>query len=355
MLIKDDVINDRYVLKEFIGQGGMGDVWKALDKHLNRYVALKFALPQFIKSEPKSLKILTDEAQTGAKLIGHPNIVNIIDFSSFNKNGQVHYFIVMELVAGIDVSVWINEYMKKLAPTVYYKISLFIALQLCKAISYSHQREIFHRDIKPHNIFLSQFGITKVGDFGLSRFIEIATRTHTMKGAMTYGYAAPEQWLEDKHTEAIDVYQVGCTIYHLLTGVLPFEKNSLPALMNAHLNELPLTPMAHSKEISGPLADVILKALHKDPEERAEIWELHDELVKELLIPCTLEMHVYNDSEEIIELVAKITEFTVNDLRDGDHSRFTIPDYTELLSECIQLILNGVYKFKFITSGEKAV
>lgn len=347
MLFIGKKINNKYELKKYIASGGMGEVWKAFDIKLNRYVAIKFPHNQFINADSRSLSILESEAQTGAKLLGHPNIISVLEFDYYEENGIKNYYIAMELINGIDVFEWINEYKMRLDESIYYRISLLIALDLCRAIEYSHRSDILHRDIKPSNMFLSEFGITKVGDFGLARFVEVATRTHTVKGSMTYAYASPEQWYGKKDTKKVDVYQAGCTVYHLLTGLLPFDVGGLPALMNAHLNQMPTAPNTLCKFMSDELSSKILNTMEKNPKDRSSLWELSDQIAKELIGKYQLVIDVHQESDEILKKIDEITDISISDLKIG--KRYAMfEDYTELLSESIQLILMGVYNLDVI-------
>lgn len=347
LLVIGKEINNKYKLKRFIASGGMGDVWEAYDKILGRNIAIKFPRTLFVQSDSKALSILKSEAKTGAKLIGHPNIISVLDFGFFEEEGINHYYIVMELVNGIDVLEWINEYKGKIDESVYYRIGLMISLDLCKAIDYAHRNDILHRDIKPNNLFLSNLGITKIGDFGLSRFIEVATRTHTVKGSMTCGYAAPEQWNATKYTKDSDIYQIGCTIYHILTGELPFVRETLPGLMSAHLNQIPTLPNVVSNYISENLSKAILNAMEKKPDDRIEFWQLYEEIAKELIGTYRIELDVSDQEKEIIEIVGDITDFGIADMQEGVFPCI-FADYGELLSESIQLILLGITNFKIV-------
>ncbi|MEG7928115.1 serine/threonine protein kinase [Bacillus cereus] len=347
MLVEEKKISNRYVLKKFIASGGMGDVWKAFDSNLGRYVAIKFPRTLFIQDEPKSLSVLKSEAQTGAKLIGHPNIISILDFGFFEEDGKKNYYIVMELINGIDVLKWINDYKPILDSSLYYRIGLLISLELCKAIEYSHKNNILHRDIKPNNLFLSGFGMTKIGDFGLSRFVEIATRTHTVKTSMTYAYASPEQWHAKRYTKKSDIYQIGCTIYHLLTGELPFNENTLPGLLKAHLNQNPTLPHLISDNISEDLSNSIVKAMAKNASDRIPLWQLYEAIATELLGTYEIEGNFTKHSDETLDMIAGITDFSVPEMKEGEVS-YAFADYGELLSESIQLILLGATEFKII-------
>lgn len=344
MLSSKKEINGRYVLNSLIAPGGMGEVWDCTDKLLNRSIAIKFVHPNYIKSNPSSKKILIDEARMGAKLLGHPNIVSILDFGDFTENNNTYPFIVMEFVEGITVNEWINNSYVNDEKTYYY-ISLLIAYQVCIGIEYAHKKSIFHRDIKPLNIFLSNYGLTKIGDFGLARFINAATRTHTVNKAMTFAYSAPEQWKGESHTKKIDIYQLGATLYHLFTRKLPFENTDLIGLMNAHLNETPQRPNTITSIISETLSDLIMSSMEKDPSQRKPLWKLRDALADEIQGTYTIEMDCSKKSKKIKGLIYDITDFD-DSLLEGGLFGYTYPDFTEALSECMQLSLLGLQDLK---------
>jgi serine/threonine-protein kinase len=304
-------------------------------------VALKTVYPQYLATSPKSLSVLKDEAKIGAKLIGHPNIVCTLDLGEYKARSTSVHFIVLEYISGPTVARWIVDISSDLDDVTNFNINLLIAWEICKALDFAHQRKILHRDIKPLNIFIADYGIVKVGDFGLSRFVEAITRTHTVYKAMSPAYSSPEQWRGEKQVLDTEIYQLGCTLYHLFTGKLPFDHAGLPALMNAHLNEKPVPPNKVVQSIPKKLSDAILSALEKKPADRIGHWELHDVIAEEIRSKYILEIDVHNSKKKLQKIAANICDLDEGDLASGP-MEYTFPDFAEVLSESIQLILAGI-------------
>lgn len=352
MLTLGSKINNRYELVKFIAPGGMGEVWKAKDLILDRNVALKFVNENYIKQNPKAKKILLDEAKAASSLLGHPNVIVVLDFDKVEILGNENYYIVMEFVDGISVEKWIEEIKPIIDATTYYNISLLISLQICKAIECSHKKGIQHRDIKPLNVFLSQDGLVKVGDFGIAKFINEVTRTHTVWNASSPGYTAPEQWKGEKPTIYTDIYQLGCTLYHILTGHLPFEKNSIASMAYAHVNDVALAPNKVSNIISKDISDMIMNLIQKDEDKRGELWEILDCIAKEIQKQYEFQCDFSSKNDKELKNIYEITEIDEETMKAG-HAEIDFPDYSEVLSEGIELILSGVTEFKILRESQK--
>lgn len=343
MFSKGSLVGGRYKLQKHLGSGAMGSVWLALDERLGRSVALKCIAP-LMTLKASAVEVLKDEAKTGAKLIGHPNIVCTLDlcFETSTTEEDFHY-IVIEYANGRNLETWISRDIKKLDPETRKNLGFYISLQVCNAIGYAHYVGIIHRDIKPSNIFLPKQGLTKVGDFGLARIISSDARKHTVGQYNTPAYAAPEQWDEEEATDSTDIYQLECTLYELLTGRLPFLATSQLKLMKAHLEEMPPTPASINPLLPSDVSSILLKCLAKDPDDRPPLWQVSDTFAKQIRCLHWMTIDFTNSTESERESIIRITDAEVSDLKDPE---FTVQfeDFSECYSEMISLVLLDIYR-----------
>ena len=232
---------------ELLGQGGMGAVYKARQKQLDRLVALKILPPQIGETEAFAERF-TREAQSLAKL-NHPRIVSIHDFG--HTEAGLYYFI-MEYVDGTDLRRLIQA--GQLSPAE----ALAIVPQVCEALQYAHEEGIVHRDIKPENILLNRKGQVRIADFGLAKLLDRPATTYTLTRAGqrmgTPHYMAPEQ-IEHPNTvdHRADIYSLGVVFYEMLTGELPLGRFAAPS---------------QKVQVDVRLDNVVLHALEKEPERR---------------------------------------------------------------------------------------
>jgi serine/threonine protein kinase/Tfp pilus assembly protein PilF len=282
-----------YELLGPIGAGGMGVVWKALDKRLDREVALKI-LPDTATADDSRHERFIREAKA-ASALNHPNIVTVYEI---NSDGDVH-FIAMELVRGVALSEILRE-RKPLPPVIAAKY----AIQLADGLGKAHQSGIVHRDIKPSNIMVTDDGLVKILDFGLAKLTapEAATgsadnATVTMRSPLTrpgaavgtVPYMSPEQVVGDPADPRSDVFSIGIVIYEMLGGRRPFTGNSNAKIVRAVLASEP--PPLHSLAAGVPdaLVEIVNKCLQKNSEARYHDGsELAAELRSvDLLFPAT--------------------------------------------------------------------
>lgn len=248
---------------ELLGKGGMGAVYKARQRELDRLVAVKI-LPPEISRDPAFAERFTREARALARL-SHPNIVGVYDFGqtkapavdALGSSETPLFYIVMEYVDGVNLRQAIQ------AGSIAPKEALAVVPQICAALQFAHDEGVVHRDIKPENILVDKRGRVKIADFGLAKIMESAgnespanlaqlTATHQVMG--TLRYMAPEQ-LEGTHTvdHRADIYSLGVVFYELLTGELPIGRFAAPS---------------KKVQIDVRLDEVVLRALEKEPELR---------------------------------------------------------------------------------------
>lgn len=250
-------LGGRYTIIEEVGKGGMAYVYKAHCNVLNRDVAVK-VLRNDLEGGDEFVNRFNAEAQAAACL-AHPNIVSIYDVG---EEDGFHY-IVMEYIEGTTL----KEYIKANGKLSSQE-SADIASQICGALSVAHEKNIIHRDIKPHNIMITNNNLVKVTDFGIAR----ASNSSTMRvGDSILGsvhYISPEQARGGYVDCRSDIYSLGIVLYEMLTGKVPFESESPIAVAMKHLEESPVDPSILSPDIHPMLQDIVLKAISKETRKR---------------------------------------------------------------------------------------
>jgi serine/threonine protein kinase len=269
-----------YQVVSELGSGGQGTVYKALDTKLGRTVALKLLPPELTAVDDTSRKRFQREAQLASSL-DHPNICTVHDLMELN--GAV--FIVMQFVAGRNVRQLVK------GRPLEIKSALKIAIQVCDALAAAHSKGIIHRDIKAHNIIVSDSGQAKILDFGLAKLIIAQSdgkeQTELTELGSPYGtptYAAPEQARGEKVDHRADIFSTGVLLYELVAGTGPFQGKTAMDARHAVLYEEP-EPIGEKRGSSIPpkLEAIISRALSKDPADRyQQMSQMRDELIEVL-------------------------------------------------------------------------
>ena len=254
MDLKGRLLGNRYEILEKIGSGGMATVYKAKCHVLNRYVAIKILRDEFTTDE-EFVKRFEVEAQSAAS-ITHPNIVSIYDVG---VDGNLHY-IVMELIKGKTLKDIIVEERGPLP----WKWSVNIAIQIASALETAHKNHIIHRDIKPHNIIITEDGVAKVTDFGIAKAVSNSTITAFGTTIGSVHYFSPEHARGGYTDEKSDIYSLGVVMYEMLTGRVPFDADTPVSVALKHMQEEPTPAIAVNPAVPIAVNDIIMKALKKD-------------------------------------------------------------------------------------------
>src|SRR5438093_166015 len=251
----------RYAVKGFLGEGGRKRVYLAHDTKLDRDVAV--AVIKTDGLDEAGLSRVKREAQAMGRLGDHPNIVTVFDIG----DDGVQPYIVSQYMGGGDLDGMLSKAPNRRLPILD---AMQIAWQVVQGLAHAHGRGIIHRDLKPGNIWLSEDGVPKIGDFGLA--VSLDRSRLTMEGMMvgTVAYMAPEQALGRQPDARSDLYSLGCVTYEMVTGRPPFLGDDPVAIISQHINTAAVAPSWHNPEVPRALESLLLRLLAKDPNERPE-------------------------------------------------------------------------------------
>ena len=263
---------NRYEIKDILGVGGMGMVYKAIDRELGETIAIKTLKSDFMAQDPTALERFRGEIRLARK-ISHRNVVRTHDIG---ESGGV-YYITMEFVEGKSLKDLIRARGRLPVPVV-----LTVGKQLARALEVAHEQGVIHRDIKPQNIVVEPDGVLKVMDFGIARLAQ--RKEGVTQAGMIIGtpeYMAPEQLLGDELDGRADLYAAGVVLYECLTGRTPFVADSPITLISRILEENPTPPAEINSEVPKSLSEVVLRTMSRDREARPKnAAELHDLLAQ---------------------------------------------------------------------------
>ena len=247
----------RYEILQLLGRGGMGAVYKARDKELDRIVALKLIRPELARN-PEILRRFKQELIL-ARQVTHKNVIRIFDLG---QSDDIK-FITMDFVEGQDLRQLLLERGKFPAEQ-----AARIMLQICRALEAAHYEHVIHRDLKPQNIMLDSGGRVYVMDFGIARSAHLPGMTQTGALIGTPEYMSPEQARGENLTERSDIFSLGVILYELLTGKSPYPADVPLATLWKRLLEKPKSPVDVDPTVPKPLSDIVMKALEVEPENR---------------------------------------------------------------------------------------
>mgnify|MGYP004496774393 CR=1 FL=1 len=254
MNLEGKLLGNRYEIIEKVGNGGMATVYKATDKVLKRYVAVKILRDEFTTDE-EFIKRFEVEAQSAARLT-HPNIVSIYDVG---VDGNL-YYIVMELIQGKTLKEIILEEKGPLP----WKWSANVAIQIASALEMAHKNNIIHRDIKPHNIIITEDGVAKVTDFGIAKAVSNSTITAFGTTIGSVHYFSPEHARGGFTDAKSDLYSLGVVMYEMVTGRVPFDADTPVSVALKHMQEQPEEPIEVNPNVPIAINKIIMRALQKD-------------------------------------------------------------------------------------------
>ncbi|HEX2589205.1 MAG TPA: Stk1 family PASTA domain-containing Ser/Thr kinase [Gaiellales bacterium] len=263
-----ELFDGRYRLERRIGTGGMADVYLAEDETLHRQVAIKILADRYTQDEG-FVERFRREA-TAAAGLNHPNIVSIYDRGESDGT----YYIAMEYIDGPTL----KEEITSRAPLPEAE-AVGYAQQVLQALEFAHRRGVIHRDIKPHNMMLTEDGLLKVTDFGIARAANQVEMTEVGSIVGTAQYLSPEQARGQTVGPQSDIYSLGVVLYEMLTGEVPFTGSSAVEIAMKQVNERPVPPSQKNRLISPAVEAIVMRALAKDPAMRfRSAREMADEL-----------------------------------------------------------------------------
>ena len=313
------MLDNRYEILEKIGSGGMATVFKAKDKVLNRFVAIKVLRDEFT-TDSEFIKRFKSEAQAAASL-NHANIVSIYDV----KNEENLYYIVMELIQGKTLKEIINE-----EGALPCKWSIDIAMQICSALEMAHKHDIIHRDIKPHNIIITEDGVAKVTDFGIAKAVSNSTITAFGTTIGSVHYFSPEHARGGFTDAKSDIYSLGVVLYEMLTGKVPFEADTPVSVALKQVQEEPTEPIKLNPDIPQGVNDIIMKAMEKEPSLR---YQSAKEMNKDLKQVLTNPSASVGDKGKIEDLPTQNIPVIKDDDDDDEYEEIELSGFRLFLYE----------------------
>ncbi len=320
------IINDRYIIDEKIGSGGMAIVYRATDTKLDRVVTLKVMREDYIQDDEFIERFYT-EAQAAARL-NHPNIVKVYDV---DRIGDI-LFIVMEYINGITLKEAIRA--RKMFTN---EEVLGVSIQIASAIDCAHKNYIIHRDIKPQNILLTPMGEVKVTDFGIARAANAKTTTATATTLGSVHYFSPEQARGGYVDHKSDIYALGITMFEMASGRLPFDDETVVTIALKHINDDLPDLKSINPGISDSVIEIINHATEKSQMRRYENAEIMGNDLKKALTNESLGS--YKDYEDLsLTQTLKISQDDMNEIRQKSKKNVDIENVSDEYRDDIKMV-----------------
>ncbi|MDX2138372.1 MAG: protein kinase [Chloroflexota bacterium] len=258
-------LGGRYEVRERIGAGGMARVFRGWDTNLDRAVAIKI-LHEHLVEDPSFKDRFTREAKLVASL-NHPNIVQVYDYSFFERDGVPVYYMVMPLIKGRTLRALLDNYARQ-GERLQAEQTIRIVRELCSALGYAHERGMVHRDIKPGNVIMDENGRAILTDFGISRMVGVTRITQESVTTGTPAYMSPEQASGETGDARSDLYSLGVMLFEMWTGKLPYTDDGTLSILIKHLSA-PIPTISEVLDTPDPEMDTLIKRiLAKAPEDR---------------------------------------------------------------------------------------
>lgn len=289
MGLEGKMLGNRYEIIEKIGVGGMATVYRAKCHVLKRDVAVKILRDEFTTDE-EFIKRFNAEAQAAASLT-HPNIVSVYDVGHEDNL----YYIVMELIKGKTLKEIIVE-----EGVLPWKWAVNLGIQIARGLEKAHRNNIIHRDIKPHNIVITEDGTAKVTDFGIAKAVSNSTITAFGVTTGSVHYFSPEHAKGARTDQKSDLYSLGIVLYEMVTGKVPFDADTPVSIALKHMQEEPVEPKVLNSSIPMSLNKIILKAMQKDPAMR---YQSATEMISDL------EMCLKDETGSFVKTNPEVDEF----------------------------------------------
>lgn len=329
------ILGNRYILLEKIGEGGMALVYKARCQLLNRYVAIKILRPEFTADEEFVKKFKRESIASGS--LCHPNIVGIYDVGE--EDGI--YYIVMEYIHGQTLKEYIQS-KGKLDPME----TINIAKQISYALEHAHKNGVVHRDIKPHNIMITDDKIIKVADFGIARASSTITMTNTGKVMGSVHYFSPEQARGGFTDHRTDIYSLGVVMYEMVVGRPPYDAESPITVALKHIQESVVEPIQIDHDIPNALNDIIMKAMQKDMNKRYQnIRDLIGDLELAQNSPNTILYNWEADKEKTRVIPVEEIDKELEKNKKPNKKSKTVKVVFGTLSVLMLLVIGGIFAF----------